>query len=351
MRSILLALLFSLPVFADGDKPVLPSARGLRICVSSDAPQIVKDAANQVLAAVATQPLLTILAGATPPSTVTDSTALMKGPLPDRAYDHLIVIGLPNDPIIQAVWQHEALVSKAGIYIFGFGNLQGDIGYIESDRNPFMHSLGIKATPFETEIVTLTGTTPEGVRQAVAAFLAKDLINGVVAGPGWTRAAPTLLDRDPLAPDFTLPAFPSKVGDATCIGVTSANESEYRGVLEAAGTKPLQIWRFKYYVPGVWDGAGRLRSIPQFLAGLHRAAFDNSLWVARFSSKAEAASAAQKIGTASLWPQQNNEWLGNPAPLPKGNEQGPVTRTVRLWTKDDFVYISTLPNLDSTTPF
>ena len=258
MRSILLALLFSLPALAFGDDSVPLSARGLKICVSSDAPQAVKDAANQVLAAVATQPLLTILAGGTPPTPVTDSAALMTGPIPARAYNHLIVVGLPNDPIIQAAWQHEALVSKDGIYIFGFGNLQGDVGYIESDRNPFLHSSKIKTTPFETEIVTLTGLTPEGVRQAVAAFINKGLINGVVAGPGWTRTSPTLLDRDPLGPDFVPPAVPHQVGNATCVGVTSANESEYRGALEAAGAKPLQIWQFKYYVPGAWDDAGAL---------------------------------------------------------------------------------------------
>jgi len=342
MRLILLALLFSFPALVHADKTVTPSERSLKICVSSDAPQAVKDAANQVLAAVSSQPLLTVLAGATPPSALTDSEALMKGPLAARAYNHVIVVGLPDDPIIQAAWQREALIGKDGIYIFGFGNL-------ESDRNPFLHSIGVKTTPYETEIVSLTGTTPEGVRQAVAAFLAKGLINGVVAGPGWARGAPTLLDHDPLAPDFSPPSVPLKVGNATCIGVTSANESEYRGLLENAGVKPLQIWRFKYYVPGVWDGAGTWSSIPQFLAGLHRGAFDNTLLAARFSSEAEAASAAERIGTGSNWKKENDGWTGTPAPLPKSCIQGPEARIVRLWSKDDFVFISTLPDLDSTT--
>lgn len=348
MRSIFLALLFSLPIFAAGEDAVPLSARSLKICVSSDAPQIVRDAANQILAAVATQPLLVVMAGGAPPSTVTDSKELLNGPAPARAYDHLVVVGLPNDPIIQAAWQREALVSDKGIYIFGFGNLQGDIGYIESDRNPFLHGNAIKTTPFETEIVTLTGTTPEGVRQAVAAFLAKGLINGVVASPGWTRAAPTLLDHDPLSPDFVLPSVPSHLNNATCIGVTSPNESVYRGVLEAAGVKPVQIWQFKYYIPGAWDGSGALRSIAQYLAGLHRTSFDNTLWVGRFSNEAEATSAAQQIGTNSHWTQQQTEWIGTPAPLPVGSKDGPVARTIRLWSKGDSVFISTVPGLGST---
>jgi hypothetical protein len=347
MRSILFALLFSLPALAVDDHAASPT-RGLKICVSSDAPQVVKDAANQVLAAVATQPLLAVMAGGAPPATVTDSAALMKGPVFARAYNHLVVIGLPTDPVIQAAWQREALISDKGIYIFGFGNLQGDIGYIESDRNPFMHGNAIKTTPFETEIVTLTGTTPEGVKQAVAAFLAKGLINGVVAAPGWTRAAPTLLDRDPLSPDFILPSVPAQVGNATCIGVTSANESVYRGALETAGAKPLQIWQFKYYVPGVWDGAGVHRSIPQYLAGLHRMAYDNTLWVAQFSSDAEAASAARQIATNSHWKQKDAEWISVPTPPAMGSKESPVARTIRLWSNGDSVFISTLPDLDST---
>ena len=348
MRLIFLVLLFSLPALAGGDDSVPLSSRGLKICVSSDAPQVVKDAANQVLAAVATQPLLAVMAGSAPPTTITDSAALMNGPIPARAYNHLISVGLPNDPIIKAAWQREAVESSKGIYIFGFGNLQGDIGYIESDRNPFLHGNAIKTTPFETEIVTLTGTTPEGVKQAVAAFLAKGLINGVVAPPGWSRQAPTLLDHDPLPPVFTLPPVPPHVGNATCIGVTSANESVYRGVLEAAGAKPRQIWQFKYYVSGVWDGAGALCSMPQYLAGLHRMAYDNTLWMAQFGSEPEAASAARQISETSHWNQQHAEWIGTPTPLYGGSQEGPVARILRLWSKKDYVFISTLPDLDST---
>ena len=347
MRFIFLTLLLVLPALARADDSVPLSSRGLKICVVSDAPQVVRDAATQVLAAVPTQPLLVVMAGSTPPSAITDSAELLGGRVSDRAYNHIVVVGLPNDPLIQTVWQREALVNDKGIYVFGFGNLQGDIGYIESDRNPFVHGSAIKIAPYETEIVTLTGTTPEGVRQAVQAFLAKGLINGVVAAPGWTRGAPTLLDRDPLAPDFALPAVPTHVGNSICVGVTEPNESVYRGVLETAGVKPQQIWQFKYYAPGVWDGPGQLSAMPEFLAGLHRTASDNALLVARFSSAGEAATAAQQIGTTSKWQQDGAEWTGSPMQLYVGSNLGPLPRTVRLWSKNDCVYISTLSALDA----
>jgi hypothetical protein len=347
MRSLLFLFLLGLPALAAVDNLPPVSTRGLKICVSADAPPVVQAAASQVLAAVATQPLLGVMSGTEPPTSVTDSAALMKGPATARAYNHLIAVGLPNDPIIQAAWQREALMSDKGIYVFGFGNLQGDIGYIESDRNPFLHSTEINIAPFETEIVTLTGTTPAGVQLAVAAFLKQGLINGVVGGPGWSRGDPTLLDHDPLSPDFTLPAVPPHLDNATCVGVTSANESVYRSTLEAAGAKPLEIWQFKYYVPGVWAGVGEHSSVASYLAGLHRMAFDNTLWVARFSDAATAAAAAQQIGKNSHWDQHDTEWIGVPVAIPPKSNGGPVAPSVRLWSKDDSVFISTLPGLDS----
>jgi hypothetical protein len=285
------------------------------------------------------------MAGGKPPSGLTDSKELLSGPVAERAYNHLVVIGLPDDPVIQQAWQREALVTDKEIYIFGFGHLAGDIGYIESDRNPFLHSNAIASAPFETEIVTLTGTTPAGVQLAVAAFLGKGLINGVVAAPGWTRPSPSLLDRDPLPPNFTPPTVPATAANATCIGVTSPNESVYRGVLEIAGAKPSEIWQFKYHVPGAWDKGGAAYALADFFAGLNRMSIDNVLWVARFPDAGQASSAAQHIGEASHWTQQGAEWIGTPMKVGLGED--PPDRSVRLWSRDAYVYISTLPGLDS----
>ena len=111
--------------------------RSLKICATRDAPAEIRKAAAQLLAAVSAHSLLSLLADGRPPTAVTDSRRLLDGPAEQRAYDHLVLVGLPDDPMIEAAWQREVRVISGGLYIFGFGHLRGDIGFLESDRNPF----------------------------------------------------------------------------------------------------------------------------------------------------------------------------------------------------------------------
>jgi hypothetical protein len=268
------------------------------------------------------------------------------------AYHHLVLIGMPNDPLIQSVWQHEATVEKGGFYIFGFGHLRGDIGYIESDRNPFLHSSAIAAAPYETEIITVTGSTPAGVQLAADAFLKIGLINGVVAAPGWSRPQTTILDHDPLTiPLEPVAVAPAIAGNAHRIGVTQAGESEYRDVLQDTGIKPQSIWRVKYYLPGVWDQSApaEAASPAEFLNGLHRRATGNTLWIARFASEDDAAASAQKIAETARLSRHGAGWSG---PGPSGNLiaephaiPGEPAPSLTLWTSDDTVFLSTVPQL------
>jgi hypothetical protein len=185
---------------------------------------------------------------------------------------------MPDDPLIQAAWQREARIIPGGFYIFGFGHLRGDVGYLESDHNPFLHGAAIVKAPFETQVITLTGSTPAGVELAVRAFLRQGLVNGVVAAPGFQRPDKALLDRDPLPPDFKLPVWtPLHVGDLPQIGLIQASEDEYRGVLEDTGVVPQVIWRWKYHRRGSWDGAGAERAYDHYAAGLHRRAYGDTL--------------------------------------------------------------------------
>jgi hypothetical protein len=95
----------------------------------------------------------------------------------------------------------------------------------------------------------------------VQAFVAQGLVSGLVAEAGWQRCSSTLLDRDPLTPDFQLSAnLPDSFSSLKRIALIQASEDEYRGVLADTGMEPIDIWRAKYYAPGVWDGAG-IRSI------------------------------------------------------------------------------------------
>jgi hypothetical protein len=315
--------------------------RSVKVVVSHDAPAEVKDAAAAVVAAAKTNPLLKLFAGDKPVETVESEKLLAAAPA-DRAYSHLVLVGLTNDPIIQRAWQHEAQPSAQGIYVFGFGQFTGDLGYIESDRNPFLHAADIKAAPFETEIVTITGTTPAGVTAAARAFIQQGLVNGVVAAGKWTRSEPGLLDRDPLAENFTVPTIlPEQVGKLTRIGITQASEDEYRGVLQDTGIEPLEIWRAKYYVPGAWDGAGAAAAFKAYHTGLHRRATGNTLWAARFDSPEHATQAAEKIaGAASLHRRGSDDpYLGQQPPFSSNDSPGPLA----LWCKGEWVLMSTLP--------
>lgn len=333
--------------------------RGMKIVAAADAPEPIRAAARAVLAAVKTQPTLAVLLSSTPPALpgeaggpteLTDSAALLADRPPARAYSHLVLIGLPSDPMIRAAWQREArLLDDGSIYIYGFGHLAGDIGYIESDRNPFLHSQQIAKAPFETEVVTLTGNTPAGVKLAVDAFLKHALIGGVVAAPGWRRAGPSLLQRDPLPPDFAPPDWlPREAGPWRLAGVIQASEDEYRGVLADTGAEPSVIWRAKYYRPGVWDaidGATGQKVAPlHYHAGLHRRSYGNTLWAAEFGADDTAVKALPQIGgRAGLSARSDGVWSGAQPPLGYGESTGDM----RLWRRGAWLVMSTLPAGDT----
>jgi hypothetical protein len=332
-------------VLAQNEAP----ARSFKIVVAANAPEVVRSAAKQVLdGAHAENPLelLKVFSSGTKPSVLTDSVALSTAKLPERAYSHLILVGLPDDPMISGAWQREARPTNDGFYVFGWGNLRGDIGYIESDRNPFLHSVEILSAPYETNIVTLTGNTPAGVSLAVDAFLKRGLLNGVIVAPNWNRPEATILDREPLTPNFAVPiSLPSMAGDATLIGMTAGGEDEARGVLEDTGIQPSQIWRAKYFIKGSWDGKGATGAFDNYSYGLHRRAYGNTLWMASFASAAEAAQAAPKIASAARLGKSGKTWNGNLPPYADGRSFGERTSAgpIRLWQRGELVFMSTLP--------
>ena len=326
----------------------VPLARTLKVCVASDAPAAVRQAAQAVLAAVPRQPLLAAMARGVMPSALTDSRALDAAPPEARAFSHLVLVGLPTDPLIHEVWQHETKVEDGGLYVFGFGHLHGDIGEIESDRNPYLHGAAIKSAPFETEVVTLTGSTPAGVALAVQAFLKEDLVNGVVAGPGWSRPRATVLDHDPLPPDFAPPApATARAGQAVQVGVTQAGEEEYRGVLADAGVEPQAIWRIKYFHSGDWDGAGAVNAFVDYMNGLHRRAYGDTLWCARFASAQEAAQALPKIAAAAHLSRHGDAWFGPQPPYGYAAADTTPPPPLTLWPQGEWLLMSTLPPPDT----
>jgi len=323
--------------------PAPPPERSLIVAVATTAPPEIQKAAASVLAALSTQPLLEAMVSGHPPTALSDSVALAAAKPAERAYSHIVVIGLPTDPLIDAAWQREAKIKDGDFYIFGFGHFKGDLGYVESDRNPFLHSRWIPTAPYETEIVTITGSTPAGVALAAQSFVEKGLVNGVVAQPGWQRSAPNLLQHDPLDPAFAIPDWvPAQLGDWTKIGVTQAGEDEYRGVAQDTGVSPQEIWRIKYYQAGVWDKAGAPAAFENYSAGLHRRAYGNTLWLARFNSAEEASTAAPKIAHEAKLLGKQGVYLGQQPPY-GFNNPAEVHGSLSLWRRGDWVLMSTLP--------
>lgn len=324
--------------------PVVPT-RGVRIAVDPRVGEKVKTAVNLLVEAAGSHPLLTAMgAGIKPP--ITDTAKLHALPN-DLAYNHLIIIGKPDDPLIVAAWQREAMFDAKGVYVFGFGGFSGDIGYIESDRNPFLHAANIPTMPYETEAITITGTSDEGIALALHNFVERSLVNGLTANAGWKRSETTLLDRDPLAPKFEMPTLATdKIGEFTRIGSTQASEDEYRGVLEDTGVLPQQILRFKYYRVGAWDGKGAITAFDAYSNGLHRRAYGSTLWLAKFASVQEAAAAAPKIAGSAKLTKNADRWTGAQPMYANGTYPGERKSSgpLELWQDKEWLAMSTLDN-------
>ncbi len=317
--------------------------RGLRICVDKNASPAIQRAAHSIAAAADHHPLLKTMAESGSPA-IADSRTILSGSATDLAYNHLILVGLPDDALITAAWQREALPNQNGIYIFGFGHLRGDIGYLESDRNPFLHAAIIPSAPFETEVITLTGTTPAGVELAVQSFLEKELVNGVVARSGWSRPSLSLLDRDPLPDTFAMPALAApRIGDYRCIALMQASEDEYRGVLADTELEPREIWRAKYYKEGGWDGVGAAAAFNNYAAGLHRRSYGNTLWLAAFQNSGQASTAAPKIAVSAGLTKSGNQWAGVQPPYATGSYPGEKSSSgiLTLWQQNEWLLMST----------
>ena len=162
------------------------------------------------------------------------------------AHNHLVVIGLQSqDTLLAKVWGYNASIdeSKQTAYSLGWGYMKGDIGWVESDWNPFLHSQRIKTAPEDTVTVKITGTTEAGVAAALKAFHG-GMLNGFVVAGTLTRPQTTLLDMDPStdpAPG-TLPAqITIGTATATLAGWTQVPQQEYRAVLESGGVEPEDV--------------------------------------------------------------------------------------------------------------
>ncbi len=311
--------------------------RGLLVACAADADPLIVDAAERIRTGAT--PLLRVLADGRPIAAGA-SAALAEGRRESLAWNHVIVVGLPNDALVRQAWQHEARVESGGWSGFGFGVVAGEVGWIESGFNPWLHSDAIAKPPYETESIVITGSTPAGVAAAATAFLTQGLVNGLVALPGWSRPQTTLLDRDPLG-DPALPIWlPDQIGDWTRIALTQCGADVGRGILADAGVEPADCWLVKYHRPGVWDGAGAALARRHFITGLHRRAFADAILLARFADPGSAAAALPKVAAAAKLALDGGRYRDRSAGIDgERDSDGPLT----AWAVGEWLALSTLP--------
>jgi hypothetical protein len=342
--SLGLALVSGKVVDAEQGGPLSEMPRGFVVYIDPRLGTLGRQFREKIQVAAGTSPLLQALLEGRQVLSLDAAGAKTAG-LDKLASNHIVCIAQFDDPLLQQLWQREAELKAGSLYAFGFGNFRGSLGYIESDRNPFLHAADIAKAPFECEAITITGTDAPGISIAVDAFLEQGLVNGLVARGGeWNRASATLLDRDPLAPAVTIPdVFPTKLDAQRRIAVTQAGEDEYRGVLADTGVTPLSIWRAKYYQTGAWDHSGELAALHAYSAGLHRRAYGNTVWAAKFASLGAAQSAAPLIAKQAGLVTVGMRWTGNLPQYSSGlAENGDATHpgALELWVDRDHVLIA-----------
>ncbi len=281
-----------------GSSRAAEADRQILICVASNASPSIHSAAEALSHDADQVPLLRAMRrtqGAGAASVMDSATVLPRDgdhkAFHRAAFNHLILIGLPQDPLLAKCWGYMTRIDAKmkRVDMEGYGALAGDLGWVECDRNPFLHSQAIDTTAFDTMVIKLSGTSEAGVLAAIAAFR-HGMANGLTVSGALGRPEKSLLDLDPL-PDPP-PAQPERLGVGEYAGWTQCSANEYRAFIDAAGVEPAKLWRLKWLMPKSWDAMGA-RS---WLAGMHRMSFGSAANIAEFADAATAMRVAEAIG-------------------------------------------------------
>jgi len=302
----------------------------LRIGFSPNAPDFVQRAAERIYKAAESNATLKALAAG---GKVEYGKISLDEEPAKLAYSHLVTVGTPDDPLTEKAHRFMTKFTpvetkspqdaKWKTYSFGYGGFIGHVGCIESGANPFLHSLevnleGSAQFDFETELVTITGSSEEGINAAVDSFLEDCVVNGIVARKdAWERDGETILDRDPLEPG-SLPATGFTPPEGwTLLGRTDCTMDVRLGVLEATRKEPVQAVLEKFTKPGELDGNLETDAIRLYLNGLDRRAYGNAALTLFFEDESAARMAARRLESDKriLASQENNE-PGKPGILP-----------------------------------
>lgn len=349
-KQLSITLLFAASLYA---------APKLLVCVSDDAPESLKKACKKIVEnPSALMPLATLmqthdLDGAEMLSSDilnridfnTKAGRVAKSPEYKKlAFNHLLVVAIDGkDPMLEKARGYFVSVHPESkrVYQEGYGHLQGNVGIVESDRNPFLHSAYIDKADIETSIFKLSGTTETAVQNAVRAF-ARGMLNGLVVDESVTRPEQTILDLMPGAdtPSFS---FPGTIGETLMLtGWTQPDETEYRAWLEKSGVEPKKLWRVKYLEKGLFNS----QDVDAWLNGFHRKAWGNAVTVAEFADSEEAKRAAEKMSRSEKRPSWKTwkkgtiqGWKINPPQKDEVIKSAPV---IRLVQKGHYIIMSSL---------
>jgi hypothetical protein len=95
--------------------------RSCVLCIDSRLKARTRDRIDGLLTMNQRQPLLAAFLAGSPLMSQSTSDALAGDPM-QLALNHLIVVGLADDALVQTVWQREASIKGSSLYAFGFGN-------------------------------------------------------------------------------------------------------------------------------------------------------------------------------------------------------------------------------------
>lgn len=279
-----------------GSQSAVWAGRQLYICTEPGQSEVIQNAVRDFTARAESVPLFKAMRRGGDLDGVaakTSSSLLATAAYNDAAHNHLMVVGLRSkDPLLDKIWGFTATITEKSqdVYSLGWGAMHGDIGWIECDRNPFLHSRKIKNAPEDTIIVKISGTTDAGVLAALKAF-EKGMLNGWVPAGPITRPKTTLLDLDPVVepPPFPLPSEIKMDGKPVWFaGWTQIPANEYRAILEVGGVEPKRVWRVKYWTPQLLEQA----PIVRWVGGPHSRGFGSAMTIAEFETERAASQTA-----------------------------------------------------------
>lgn len=260
-----------------------------------------------LLAALATvpseAPLVQALAAVRDPGSWAEGAAFEVAPVSQESWmrqanAHVFLEGLPEAGSVCARakgWTYGIDLEKKELFRLGLGRFRGDVGCVETLFNPWLYSDRVADAPRSTLLVRISGTTPEGVKLARAAFC-NGMNNGVVLGKSARRVERSILDLDPSdePPPKDVVAGIKVPSECAYAGWSQCPAQEYRAYLDwGAQKEPRRVWRLKYVSRDSLASASGVTWADSPLLQ----AFGHAVTIAEFETEADAKRVLSRVGS------------------------------------------------------